>query len=262
MKIRVSSSIANFREKLVDRMGMEEWTWRDQKEDVMFFGMYHIGDYVRLDWAKGRRIVFWTGGDIINLGKTTVWKYLIKNIDAEHVCENDVEKIELAKYGIDAEVKPAMFDNPDNFQISYNQSNNPHVYINAHPEYEEQYGVNVIEGIASVVPDVTFHIYGVEGSTRGNIVYHGTVPTEQFDNELHGYHAGLRLNDFDGFGEVLAKSLLLGQWPISRISYPYIDHAKDTTDLINLLRDLKNKKKPNFEGEKYWRKQLSRKPGL
>ena len=66
------------------------------------------------------------------------------------------------------------------------------------------------------------------------------------------------MNDFDGFAEVLAKSVLMGQYPISRIAYPFIDYAKDISSLIALLNDLHNKKEPNLEGRKYWLREFSK----
>ena len=131
----------------------------------------------------------------------------------------------------------------------------------------------MIEGIAWAVPDVTFHIYGTSKEiwhytsnpsilfnmeTPINVIYHGKVSNEQFDEEIKSYQAGLRLNDFDGFAEVLAKSVLMGQWPISRISYPWITHASDITSLVQELNSLKDKKEPNLEGRKYWLREFSK----
>lgn len=151
-----------------------------------------------------------------------------------------------------------IFDQPQDVEMSFTPSEKPHVYLCSHPDYEEAYGVGIIGGIASVLPEITFHIYGVEGTTRENIQYHGVVPNEEFNREIKGYQSGLRLNDMDGFSEVLAKSVLMGQYPISRIPYPYIDHAPDITGLINRLQELKDKKAPNTEAREYWKEELER----
>jgi hypothetical protein len=72
-----------------------------------------------------------------------------------------------------------------------------------------------------------------------------------------GYQCGLRLNKFDGFSEVTAKSVLMGQYPITTIKYPHIDTAYDPKELIRLLSLLKYRMEPNPERE-YWREELSK----
>ena len=228
--------------------------------------MYHIGDYLRFLWAKGKIKVVWCGGDILNLKNSPFPQKYIAWHKAEHVCENDVEAILLRSMDINAKVQPLCFDDPKQFEISYKHSNNPHVYVCCHPGYEEQYGVDMIEGIAWATPLITYHIYGIEkeiwhfafNNNPENVIYHGKVSNEQFNEEIKNYQAGLRLNDFDGFAEVLAKSVLMGQWPISRISYPWITHATDITSLIQELNSLKDKKEPNLEGRKYWLREFSK----
>lgn len=229
--------------------------------------MYHIGDYARFLWHKGKKKVIWCGSDILNLRDNKVWQIMIHWRKAEHLCENEVEAILLKLFRIEPKVQPLCFDDPKQFELSYKQSEKPHVYVCCHSGEEQQYGVNMIEGIAWATPLITYHIYGTKKEvwhytsnpsvqfnmeTPINVIYHGRVSNEQFNEEIKEYQAGLRLNDFDGFAEVLAKSVLMGQYPISRISYPFIDYAKDISSLIALLNDLHNKKKPNEEARKYW----------
>jgi len=259
-KVRISSSIANFKDKILKRYGWQEYNWlRDIYKRVTFFGLYHFLDWSRFIIHRGQKHVFWCGGDILNLQKAgNVWQKLIAKQKADHVVENMVEKLELENMGICARVQPIILDDPRQFNICYRQSDKPKVFVCCHEGYEEQYGVNMLEGIAAVVPDVEINIYGVTGESHDNVKYHGRVSNERFNEEIRKYQAGLRLNDFDGMGEVTYKSLLLGQWPISRISYPYVTFVKDTTDLINALNDLKNKKEPNYVGEVYWRNEAKK----
>ena len=269
MKCRISSSINNFEDKINKRYGMEKWHWlKDRNKSTYFFGLYHIGDYLRFLWHKGKKKVIWCGSDILNLRDNKIWQKVIHWRKAEHLCENEVEAVLLRSMGINAKVQPLCFDDPKQFELSYKQSDQPHVFVCCHPGSEEQYGVNMIEGIAWATPLITYHIYGIKkeiwyykndpsklynlDNIPENVIYHGKVSNERFNEEIKDYQAGLRLNDFDGFAEVLAKSVLMGQWPISRISYPFISYAKDITALIALLNDLHNKKEPNLEGRKYW----------
>ena len=222
--------------------------------------MYHIGDYWRFIWHRGEKVVFWCGGDILNLKSHKIWSKWIFKLKAKHLCENDVELLELANSNILATVAPMCFEPFDDIKLSYKHSPTPHVYLCCHPGYKEFYGVNMIEGFSATIPEITFHIYGANGVSHHNIIYHGQVSNKQFNEEIKNYQAGLRLNDFDGFGEILAKSILMGQWPISRIYYPFIDYAHDMTSLINHLKKLKYQKEPNIPGREYWSKKLKHNP--
>ena len=255
---RCSSSISNFRKKLLVRILTEEWHWlKSRHKQTVFFGAYHVGDYVRILWHRGERRIFWCGGDILNIQKSIFWRFIIPKIPATHICENEVEAKALYEIGIRASISPMIFD-AFNDKIGFKPSRNPHVYLCAQPQREKEYGVGLIEMIACMFPEITFHIYGVGGVNQKNVIFHGKVPTEKFDKEIRQYQCGLRLNEFDGFSEVTAKSILLGQYPITKIKYPKIDHAKDNESLIKLLRNLKNKKKPNKEARIYWIKQLEK----
>lgn len=172
----------------------------------------------------------------------------------------------MKRYGIHAEICPMIFSEASEFEVSFQPSVRPNVWVCVHPTREKEYGLELIEAIADQTPDVIFHVYGksnplhtlinLEYTHRYNIIYHGKVPEEQFNEEIKNYQAGLRLNTFDGFGEVLAKSVLMGQYPISYIYYPHITYTPTTDLLIKELNDLKNKTEPNFKGQKYWAETL------
>lgn len=250
---RCSSSIENFREKLRKRTKLPEYHF-NLFSKVIFFGCYHIGDYLRIILHRGKKKIFWCGSDILNLGLFS--GTIISLLDVRHYCENEVERLELLhRHGIEAEIRPMIFDDVA-LKPQYKHSDNPHVYLSAHKGRRAEYGVELIEGLAWTLPEITFHIYGITGTNKPNIIYHGRVSTTDFDKQITRYHAALRLNSFDGFGEVLAKSILLGQYPISFIQYTYIDYAKNILELLALLRDLKNKKEPNKKARDYWTRTL------
>ena len=110
----ISSSIANFREKLLKRMQLEEWSIFTLFEPTIFFGLYHIGDYIRFLLHRGEKRVFWCGSDILNLQRS-LWKILIHKAKARHFCENEVEEVALLKLGIKAEICPMIFDDPNKY---------------------------------------------------------------------------------------------------------------------------------------------------
>ncbi len=238
-----SSSIANFREKLHKRLGLEVWQyWKNRNDRVIFFGLYHWKDYLRFIWHRGPKKVFWCGSDILNLRDGYSgwwWKYIIPRIKAKHYCENGVENATLHMLGISAEIRPMIFDDPNKYQISYKHSDNPKVFASYHKGREKEY----------------------MGGGDSRIEYLNGYSEEQFNEKIKDYQGCVRLNKFDGFAETLAKSVLMGQYqwsaiPYEHMSFPFMDCGNHLRSLENWLEELKNKKEPNYEGRAYWLKVL------
>lgn len=247
--LRISSSIANFERKLLDRYwDYSYWNVLRLKEEAVFFGMYHWGDYWKLLLHRGPKKVFWCGGDILNLQKS-VWRFVIPRLSGKHVCENAVEFDALLRLGIQADIHPMIFADPDAYPNVFQPSDNPKVFLCVHKGREDEYGIQTIFEIARELRGVTFHIYGDVGvdfkDFPSNVKFHGIIPEKQFNEEIRGYHCGLRLNSFDGFSEVTAKSILLGQYPITIIPFPNLDRVKDLSELKEKLKGLAKKKVPN-----------------
>ena len=248
-----SSSVANFKEKLNKKLNLPEYNKEAINESVLFFGMYHKNDYKRFIKHKGKRIVYWCGSDILNLNWKNNW--IFRLFKAEHICENKVEQNQLFKNGIVAEIKPLYLGK--NFDISYKQSDKPHVWFCIHPKREVEYGLYIIYLVAERLSEIIFHIYGIEKPVgifnwTDNVIFHSKIIEEQLDEDIKNYQAGIRLNEFDGFSEVISKSILLGQYPISRIKYDYVDSFSTIEDLLFLLHKLKYKYKPNVLARNYW----------
>ncbi len=205
--------------------------------------------------------VFWAGGDIKQLKKRKFWRMILPFNKTKHVCENAVEQKMLKEIDISAIVQPCLVDDLNEFGISFKPSKAPDVYLTINDGREKEYGIEFIEEtLAPAVPDVTFHVFGVnvEYASRDNVVYHRRVPGEVFNEKIKQYQGALRLNVFDGFAEPLAKSAIMGQYPISAIAYPHITHTPTLRTLIKALNELKNKKEPNYEAVAYWRRELTK----
>lgn len=247
-----SSSLANFKSKLKRKFNLPDWHWLwYRNKPALFVGLYSPRDYVSFLWHGGTRTVFWGGSDIRNLLTRPRWRKRIQRAAARHICENNLEYNLLKTMGIIAEVRPSLLDVID-APLAFKSTLRPHVYLCAHPGREKEYGVDEFEDAATLVPNVIFHIYGIDGLSRKNVVYHGDVPHEQFQQEIERYQAAVRLNAFDGFSEIVGRSVLMGQYPISRIEYPHIDHAPDFKSLVYLLGELKYKRDPNYIARAYW----------
>lgn len=229
---RCSGSIWNFHDKLVKRLQLPEWHWwRNRNDRVIFFGLYHWKDYLRFLWHRGQKKVFWCGSDILALQKHWFWQSLIIAQEAKHYCENEVEQKALSDMLIDSEIRPMIFDDPNKFEVSYKWSEFPKYFATYRKGREQEYGVRD-----------NLYIDFLEGLSE-----------QEFNEKIKNYQGAIRFNKFDGFAETLAKSVLMGQWPISVIPYPYMISFSQG-NFEKAWEKLKDKKQPNYEGREYWLK--------
>ncbi len=93
-----------------------------------------------------------------------------------------------------------------------------------------------------------------------NVIYHGQVEEDQFNEEIKQYHCGFRPNQHDGFSEVIIKSVLLGQYPISRIEYDNVWSYKSEPELKNCFDKLLKQTEPNRTARTHWIKTINQYP--
>ena len=240
---------------------LPEWGITKLYKKALFFGVYHIGDYIRVFVHRGPKTIFWCGGDIVNLYESGFSINKIQRLfkGVKHVCENEAEQeVLFSRFRIVAKVHPMFFGQPDDYKISFKSNKEPHVFMCSRTNREIEYGLNHVFFAAKNLPHITFHIYGAQQSFMfKNLIYHGEVSEKQFDEEIKNYQCGLRLNLMDGFSEVTAKSILMGQYPITIIPYSGIDRAENPSHLLKLLDGLKLKREPNYKGRDLWLKKLT-----
>jgi hypothetical protein len=263
MRLRTSSSIVNFQDKAERIWGLYRYGFpRDIFEDVVFFGMYHIGDYFHYIVNRGKKTIVWAGSDIQALLRHKIpWHLLFKS--AKNYVENRLEQEELESLGIKSEVRPSFLENMDDFPVSFKPcqwKERPQVFLSTcDPKRAVEYGIFLAIRLACRLPDIDFHIYGMTGGNEyKNVIFHGRVPLEQFNEEIKNYHCALRPNEHDGFSENLAKSVLMGQYPISKIKYPHIWTYNSYNELVRQLKRLKKQTKPNFKARDFWRNNLNK----
>lgn len=255
-RLQVSSSVIPFREKAEKIWGLQRYEWsRDIFKPCIFFGMYHIGDYYHYLRHLGKKTIFWCGYDILQLKTGRIF-----GRKTEHYVESELERDELAEFGIKAVVRPSFLEDIDDFPVCFKPTDKPQVFLSTRSGRDKEYGVKLVAMIAPKLPEITFHIYGTKLVDVGNIVFHGIVPPEQFNGEIKNYHCGLRTNEHDGFSEITAKSILMGQYPITRIKYPHIWNYESEDDLVRQLKRLKKMTEPNLTPRAWWRISVNKYP--
>ena len=209
----------------------------DEFQDTVFMGLYSLNDFFALRNHKGKKYVLWCGSDIQHFllgywldaeGKMRVHATQLSawlDTYCENYVENEVEQIALRSVGVRSKIVPSFLGKVREYKIEYQHSTKPRVYTSVSGDNFELYGWDKLPALAVANPDIEFHCYGNTKipwtDTPENIVLHGRVPKEQMNDEIRQMQGCIRLTSFDGFSEIIAKSLLWGQWPISLIEYPH-----------------------------------------
>lgn len=246
----------------------------DEYQSTVFFGLYGLPDFYTLWRHKGRKAILWAGTDIqhfmrgywlddegrIRVDPEPLARWINEN--CESYVENGIEHQELMAFGIESKIVPSFLGDVNKYEISYVPAERPQVYASVSGDNFAMYGWELIELIADEC-EVDFHLYGNTKewvSKHSNVFVHGRVPKEQMNEEIKNMQCGLRVLEHDGFSEVLAKSVLWGQWPISRIGYPNITSYTTNDELVRALNDLKNKTQPNTKAREYYLQNLNKYP--
>jgi hypothetical protein len=271
MKVRVSPSVISFKDKLKKYWGLEEWEGvNDKDKELLFFGLYLQMDYdVFWRLPKYKKTVFWCGSDILRLIQEPEWQRIVRLYkDVDHWVENEVEAQNLEVIGLKPKVGQSFLGKIDDYPQSYKPQDKVHVYLSGHPNREEEYGFGLACRLASKLPNHVFHLYGAGGMYKDvkdqypNVICHGWLPEKEMNEQIKKFHCGLRPNEHDGFSEITAKSILMGQYPITRIPYKNIWNYQTEEELVQLLDSIKDIRKPNIEGRQYWQKHLNNFPWL
>ena len=246
----------------------------DEFQPTVFMGLYGLPDFYALWRHKGRKAILWCGSDITHFlsgywlddaGQIKIEPQQLAewiNANCESYVENGVEHEALQVLKIESKIVPSFLGKIDDYKLEYKHSYRPAVYLSVSGDNFEMYGWTLIEEIAPRC-EVDFYLYGNRKpwvSAHSNVFVKGRVPKEQMNEEIKGMQCGLRTLDFDGFSEVLAKSILWGQHPISYISYPHIESFKSKDELVDKLNALKSKFDSNVAGRTYFREHLNRYP--
>ena len=220
---------------------LEAWGTPEYEGDLdaptVFFGLYGLSDFYTLWRHRGKKWILWAGSDIrhfdsgywldqvgdIKLDPKALAKWINEN--CESWVENEIEQKVLQTQGIKSQVCPSFMGDLNKYEVEYKWSEVPKVYASVSGDDFNLYRWDGVEKLAKENPDIEFHLYGNTKpweSRSPNIVVHGRVKKHIMNAEIKKMQGGLRLLKFDGFSEILAKSVLWGQYPVSAIEYPHM----------------------------------------
>jgi len=222
--------------------GTPEEVWGVEKYDpvkhinekVVFCGLYSLKDFYALWQHKGKKYVWFTGSDIrhfvngywlddkgkIKIHPEPLAKWI--NEKCENYVENEVEAKVLEKLGINTKVCPSFLGNVEDYPVQKLNSELRY-YSSVSGNDFKLYGWDKINRIAKENPSVKYYLYGntVPWKAPKNVIVRGRVSQEEMNSEIKSMTGAIRMVTFEGASEVVLKSILYGQKPITLIEYPY-----------------------------------------
>ena len=237
IKVRVAPSLGDLEGTFQDAWDLETYNPEtDKDEPCVFVGLYGLPDFYALWRHKGKKWIFWCGSDIrhfvngywlddvgrIKLNPVNLVEWI--NTYCESWVENKVEQEQLLFTGVESKICPSFAGNVDDFKLCYTTNNKCQLYTSVSGDDFELYGWPEIYKIAQNHPNIDFHFYGNTVHVvppSDNCFVHGQVPKEQMNKEIELMSGAIRMVKMEGFSEIIAKSLLMGQWPVSLIPYPH-----------------------------------------
>lgn len=217
----------------------ETKVYDNDTDPTVFFGLYGLPDFYALWRHKGRKAILWAGSDITHflngywlddkgkcrLDPKPLAEWIAEN--CESYVENHTEFAALLTIGIVAEIVPSFLGDIEQYTPQRTTTNQ--YYTSVSGDDFKLYGWDEIDHYAKENPHLEFHLYGNEKPwTTGqkNVFVHGRISQEEMNKQIMGMTGALRLTRFDGASEILIKSLLWGQQPVS----PYIPYPKIAQD--------------------------------
>ncbi len=215
--------------------GIKEYDPEKQINDnVVFCGLYGLPDFFALWRHKGKKAIWWCGSDIrhfikgywledggkIRLSNKPLAEWINKYCD--NWVENQVEYEALKKCGIESKICPSFLGDVKKFKPQ-KLSKEKRYYSSVSGNDFKLYDWDLINKIARKNKDTKYFLYGntIPWKAPKNVIVRGRMSQEDMNNEIKTMTGAIRMVKFEGFSEILAKSILWGQKPISLIKYNY-----------------------------------------
>lgn len=230
-------------------------------DPCVFFGLYGMKDFFALWSHRGPKYILWCGSDIrnfengfwldnkgdIHIDSKSIAHWI--NTYCKNYVENEVEQIALRRIGVKSIIVPSFLGDTKDFEVCFKARKRPSLYTSVSGNDFKVYGWEKIYNLARNNPDIDFFLYGNTipfpvPAEFFNVFVRGRIPQEEMNKEIKEMTGALRLTEFDGFSEIIAKSLLWGQWPVSLINYPGTIRLEG----ISFLKDLKQ---TNLKGREW-----------
>ncbi|HCC67905.1 TPA: hypothetical protein DEP90_01665 [Patescibacteria group bacterium] len=241
-----SRAMEVFGERMISEMGYKQYNSQtDLNKKVFFQGLYFNEDYEVLKRHRGEKIIYFNGSDAKRLLMSLSWMKTLLSTKATFLCQSTWNLPLLRAIGIKVKHYPIFFGNLKKLKVSYKQSDKPHMFMTSHTGRDKEYGIDKVLRVAPQVPDITFHIFGSEGENLDNVIYHGWIEEKEMDKQIRTFQGAIK-GGSNGVSETLAKSIMMGQYPISYKKIDGVWYAPTDEEFMKFLNKVKKMKEPNL----------------
>lgn len=222
--------------------------YKDINKPTVFFGLYGLPDFYALWKHKGRKAILWVGSDIryfingywlddkgkIRINPKPLGEWINKY--CENYVENIIEYKTLKKLGIKSKIIPSFLGDINKFKPQ-KLSKELRYYSSVSGNDFKLYGWDKINKIAEQNPHIKYYLYGntVKWKAPKNVIARGRVSNKIMNNETKTMTGAIRMVKLEGCSELIVKSVLWGQKPISLIYYPFLKNKNPKRELLKVL---------------------------
>lgn len=234
------------------------------KYNAFIIGFYDPWNKIWENLNFKKIIVIFAGADITHLeemSKTERQKFFskLKSKRAIFATEGEVirEKIQDI-FGIDTRVVylPARFDFLDSVPLP---DSGYHIGCYVPSKLSRYYNLDLVLEIAEKMPDITFHIYGIDGVSdsyrKDNIVPYKDTVTDM-PKFIGNMNCGLRITTHDTYSMSAIEYNMAGRWFINNHDMPCCDkisHEPTSDEIISVIHSIRNRSGQNIDGRDYYR---------
>jgi tetratricopeptide (TPR) repeat protein len=263
-KICYSPGIAHHGERFRRMLGLDPYVPSLHCTDpVWFLGMYFDGDYLQVLAHRGEKIINWRGSDTLRLGNNADRIRMIKSMKALHVCQSPRQQAVLHDLGIPSIVRPMLNRPVDQVSLSVFPGKETGILVFWRSGLDDFIRADLFFEIASLCPDVTFHIVGQEEPSRfnkpemKNLVFHGFVDEERLDRIMDQCKGTIRPWVSDGTPNIQSIMLLKGRYAAHSCRFEKVAQCSTADDYVRWINELKEIREPNVEAREWWMKNLN-----
>ena len=206
-------------------------------------------------------IRYWVGTDVLNLKNEEELKYALKLNKLIHfnLTQSPNLKRELQQKGIKSIYLPLETIKTKNYPITLLPKKTAVLfYVPKNETLNKFYGTDLVERTAKKNRDLKF--YAIENDNyspaQKNIINLGFTDSKKAIRKSSVY---LRLTKHDGLPILLLESLACGRYVIFSRKMPECYFGKNLAQINRALRNIKNKKNPNYAGAKFVREHFEQK---
>lgn len=214
-QLRVSRGVVFFRQKLIDKYGLNEYSSLD--DPAVFYGMYDRADYLAALKHRGHLTILWRGNDARQIPGYA--RCLLRIMRARHIANSEFTSESLRRAGIPHSVLPIT----PTINIKNPQPRGDAIYFYTSKVPGNTYGDAYVEDLKGIIPQKI-------------IIAHSQSHTgDELKDIYKSCFIGLRLTKHDGLPNTVCEMGLMGRRCIYNGILPNAIPYRSLDDIVRAI---------------------------